>query len=171
MSGAQPVRWTLADFAALTPYDLYDVLQLRSEVFVVEQACAFQDLDGADAQALHLLGHLGGQLAAYARCFGPGVKYREASVGRIVTRGSVRSAGLGHDLVERAIAAVAGRWGPQAIRIGAQARLQEFYQRHGFTDAGVPYVEDGIDHLEMLWQPSPSAAASTRANFVNRRQE
>lgn len=154
MSGKHAVRWTLADFAALTPYDLYDVLQLRSEVFVVEQACTFQDLDGADGQALHLLGHLGGQLAAYARCFGPGVKYREASVGRIVTRSSARSCGLGHDLVERAIAAITERWGLQAIRIGAQARLKDFYQRHGFTDAGVPYVEDGIDHLEMLWQPA-----------------
>lgn len=171
MNGAHAVQWMLADFAALTPYDLYGVLQLRSEVFVVEQACAFQDLDGTDIQALHLLGHLGGQLAAYARCFGPGVKYREASVGRIVTRSSARRSGLGHDLVERAIAAVAERWGLQAIRIGAQARLKDFYQRHGFADAGVPYVEDGIDHLEMLWQPSQSPAASTRARSNNRRQE
>ena len=92
-------------------------------------------------------------MVAYARCFPPGVKFAEASIGRIVTRHDRRATGIGHVLVERAMLSVGELWGRQAIRIGAQARLARFYQGHGFFDAGVPYVEDGIDHLEMLWQP------------------
>ena len=102
---------------------------------------------------MHLQGSIGDELVAYTRCFGPGVKFAEASIGRIVTRDSRRRTGVGHVLVGRAMTSVGELWGRQAIRIGAQARLARFYQRHGFFDAGVPYVEDGIDHLEMLWQP------------------
>ncbi len=137
----------------MTVPELYGVLRLRSEVFVLEQACAFQDLDGADQSALHLQGHAGDRLVAYARCLRPGVKFAEASVGRVVTHAGSRGSGIGHVLVERAIACVVERWGAQPIRIGAQARLKDFYEGHGFSDLGVPYVEDGIDHLEMLWRP------------------
>lgn len=146
------VHWRLSAFDALTVHELYALLQLRGEVFVLEQACLFQDLDGSDSQALHLRGHAGNHLVAYARCFGPGVKFAQASIGRVVTRGAARGSGLGHVLIERAVAAIGDHWGCQPIRIGAQARLKEFYQSHGFVDAGVPYVEDGIDHLEMLWR-------------------
>ncbi len=146
------VCWRLSAFGALTVYELYALLQLRGEVFVLEQACLFQDLDGSDAQALHVQGHAGGELVAYARCFGPGVKFTEASIGRVVTRGSARGGGLGHVLIQRAIAATCERWGYQPIRIGAQARLKRFYEGHGFENVGVPYVEDGIDHLEMVWR-------------------
>jgi len=145
--------WTLSSFASLTPHALYALLQLRSAVFVVEQACVFQDMDGSDAQALHLQGHVGDTLVAYARCFGPGIKYPEASIGRIVTRPTARGAGYGHLLVPRATAAIAEHWGSQPIRIGAQARLRAFYERHGFVDQDLPYLEDGIAHLEMLWKP------------------
>ncbi len=151
MSLPGKVTWKLSAFGTLTVDALYALLQLRGEVFVLEQACAFQDLDGADAQAMHLQGHVDGALKAYARCFGPGVKFTEASIGRIVTRRDARRTGLGHQLVQRAIATVHEVWGVQAIRIGAQARLKDFYQSHGFVDAGVPYIEDEIDHLEMLW--------------------
>ncbi|TAG34015.1 MAG: GNAT family N-acetyltransferase [Polaromonas sp.] len=141
--------WEFKTFGALTKAELYAALQLRAEVFVVEQACAFQDLDGSDDRAMHLLGLHGGELVAYARCFEPGVKFAEASIGRVVTRASVRGTGIGHVLMREAIARLQ-HGGAQPIRIGAQARLQLFYLQHGFVDVGAPYVEDGIDHLEML---------------------
>ena len=147
MSG---ITWRFVAFDALTPRELYAVLQLRSEVFVVEQACVFQDMDGADVQAMHLLGTLAGQLVAYARCFAAGVKFAEASIGRVATRNSLRGSGSGHVLLQKAIACLSQQWGPQAIRIGAQARLEPFYRQHGFVKTGAPYSEDGIPHIEML---------------------
>ena len=147
MSG---IEWRFMAFDALTAAQLYAVLRLRSEVFVVEQACLFQDMDGADPQAMHVLGSAQGALVAYARCFAAGVKFAEASIGRIVTAPSVRGSGAGHALVEQAIACLSQQWGAQAIRIGAQARLEHFYGQHGFENTGRPYLEDGIAHLEML---------------------
>ena len=145
------LEWRLATFDRLTASELYALLQLRTEVFVMEQKCIFQDMDGADDQAAHLLGTQEGQLIAYARLFPAGVKFAEASIGRVVTRGSARGQGLGHLLVLRAIAAVQTLWGAQPIRIGAQARLKAYYSQHGFADVGAPYIEDGIDHIEMVW--------------------
>lgn len=156
MSPALALDWQVLPFDALTTRQLHDLLQLRSAVFVVEQACAFQDIDGADPQALHVLGTHAGRLLAYARCFAPGIKYAEASIGRVVTDPAQRGTGLGHALIGRALEAVVRQWGRQPVRIGAQARLKRFYAGHGFVDAGRPYVEDGIDHLEMVWQPFES---------------
>ena len=150
MSNTSGIDWKFAAFDALTLDQLYAVLQLRSEVFVVEQACVFQDMDGADTAAMHLLGTSGGRLVAYARCFAAGVKFKEASIGRLITRSELRGSGAGHVLVRRAIASVTQQWGPQAIRIGAQARLEIFYRQHGFETTGEPYIEDGIAHIEML---------------------
>jgi ElaA protein len=144
------IDWKFSPFDALTLTELYDLLQLRSEVFVVEQACVFQDMDGADAQAMHLLGTSGGRLVAYARCFAAGLKFNEASIGRIITRSTLRGSGAGHLLVRQAIDSVTKQWGPQAIRIGAQARLEKFYRQHGFETTGEAYIEDGIPHIEML---------------------
>ena len=144
------IDWKFTAFDALTLTELYELLQLRSEVFVVEQACVFQDMDGADTAAMHLLGTSGGQLVAYARCFAAGMKFKEASIGRLITRSDLRGSGAGHVLVRRAIASVTQQWGPQAIRIGAQARLEKFYRQHGFEPTGAPYIEDGIAHIEML---------------------
>ena len=146
---AAPV-WRLLSFDDLRVSELYEALRLRSEVFVVEQHCIYQDMDGFDKQAMHLLGVQGGELKAYARCFEPGVKFAEASFGRVLVQPAARSTGLGHALLEQAILATAQVWGPQAIRIGAQAHLVGFYARHGFKDMGKPYMEDGIPHLEML---------------------
>ena len=147
MSG---IEWRFTAFDELTPAQLYAVLQLRSEVFVLEQACLFQDMDGADAQAMHLLGTRGGALVAYARCFAAGAKFEEASIGRIVTRPGVRGSGAGHALEEKAIDCLSRQWGAQPIRIGAQARLESFYGQHGFASTERLYLEDGIPHLEML---------------------
>lgn len=148
--------WRFQAFDALTVAELYAVLRLRSEVFVVEQNCVFLDMDNSDAQAMHLMGQAGNagetqcELVAYARCFGPGVKYVEASIGRVITAPQARAGGLGHVLVREAVRAVQAHWGPQPIRIGAQARLQAFYEQHGFVRDGEPYIEDGIPHIEML---------------------
>lgn len=146
----EAINWKFAPFDALTLAELYALLQLRSEVFVVEQACVFQDMDGADAAAMHLLGSSGGILVAYARCFAAGVKFSEASIGRIITRSALRGSGAGHVLVRRAIDSITQQWGPQPIRIGAQARLEKFYRQHGFETTGEAYIEDGIPHIEML---------------------
>jgi ElaA protein len=147
------ISWKFVAFDELTLRELYDLLQLRTEVFTVEQNCVFQDIDGADDQAMHLLGTQNSQLLAYARCFPAGIKFAEASIGRVVTRSLARGSGLGHLLIQQAVSSVCGLWGPQPIRIGAQARLKAYYSGHGFVDVGVPYIEDGIDHLEMVWTP------------------
>jgi ElaA protein len=144
------IAWRAVPFDGLAPGELYALLQLRTEVFVVEQDCVFQDMDGADSEAVHLLGTREGELVAYARCFAAGVKFAEASIGRVITRQSLRGQGAGHLLMRQAIDAVFSRWGRQPIRIGAQARLEKFYGQHGFQTAGLPYIEDGIPHVEML---------------------
>lgn len=147
------LRWSHARFQQLSVDELYAVLQLRSAVFVLEQRCLFQDLDGSDQQAIHLRGLHEGQLLAYARCFAPGIQFAEACIGRIATRLDARGTGLGHQLVEQALGLVRSTWGAQPVRIGAQARLRDFYRRHGFVDTGIDYVEDGIDHVQMLCTP------------------
>lgn len=144
------IEWRFTAFDALSVTELYALLQLRSEVFVVEQACVFQDMDGADETAMHLLGLLHGELVAYARCVPAGVKFVEASVGRVITRNSVRGTGAGHQLIDEALDCLMRQWGAQPVRIGAQARLEPFYQQHGFFSTGNLYVEDGIQHVEML---------------------
>lgn len=157
---SETLTWQWLPFDALSREQLYELLRLRSEVFVVEQNCIFQDMDGLDAQAMHLLGVRVAvdsaqvpELVAYVRCFPKGVTFDEASIGRVVTRQSARGGGLGHVLMAEAIRALQQQWGAQPIRIGAQAHLQAFYERHGFADMGKPYVEDGIAHIEMVRQP------------------
>jgi ElaA protein len=147
--GMTQIAWRFVSFGELTTQALYGLLQLRSEVFVVEQACVFQDIDGADPIAMHLLGSLDGQLVAYARCFAAGAKFAEASIGRVMTRSTLRGGGSGHVLMREAIKNLQQHWGTQPIRIGAQARLEKFYTQHGFVATGVAYIEDGIDHIEM----------------------
>jgi ElaA protein len=149
----QTPRWQWLAFDALNTSQLYALLQLRSAVFVVEQNCVFQDMDGLDAQAMHLLGVRESALVAYVRCFPAGVVFPEASIGRVVTLPAARGGGLGHALMAQAIVSLHGQWGAQPIRIGAQAHLKAFYEQHGFADVGKPYMEDGIPHIEMLRQP------------------
>lgn len=144
-------RWTTAPYAALTVPELYALLQLRSAVFVVEQTCAFQDIDGHDAAAHHLLGHAAtGELAAYARLFPAGISYPEASIGRVAVAPAFRRHGLGRELMQQALSECAALWGPQPIQIGAQLYLREFYRGFGFEQVGEGYLEDGIAHIHML---------------------
>lgn len=149
-----PTHWRCLPFDALHARTLYRLLQLRSQVFVVEQNCVFQDMDGADAQCMHVLAEShrseGVELMAYARLAPAGLKYAEASIGRVVTNPVTRGSGIGHVLVRHAVHMLQGLWGPQPIRIGAQAHLQGFYGQHGFQPAGQIYIEDGIDHIEMV---------------------
>jgi ElaA protein len=141
-------------FGAMSAHTVYALLRLRTEVFVVEQRCVFQDMDGADADCMHLLCEgPGGQLLASARLVPAGLKYAEASIGRVVSAPSARAHKLGHPLMAEAVRQLLHLWGPQPIRIGAQAHLQHFYQRHGFVTVTDPYDEDGIAHVEMLLQP------------------
>jgi len=149
-STSAAICWRFLSFDELTSRELYALLQLRSEIFVVEQVCVFQDMDGADMAAMHLLGTLDDELVAYARCFDAHIKYIEASIGRVVTRDRLRGTGVGHVLIRESMAAMARHWGSQPIRIGAQQRLEKFYTRHGFVQDGAPYIEDGIPHIEMM---------------------
>jgi ElaA protein len=151
--------WRRVAFNDLTPHQLYEMLQLRTDVFVMEQKCAFQDMDGTDHLAVHLLGTTseegqGERLMAYARLFPAGIKFAEASIGRVITKCTVRGTGLGHVLIREAIASVAALWGMQPIRIGAQSHLTLYYRQHGFVEVGATYLEDGIDHQDMLLTPA-----------------
>ncbi|GJG86659.1 acetyltransferase [Gemmatimonadetes bacterium T265] len=144
------LEWRCAPFADLTPHDLYAALQLRSLVFVVEQACPFLDPDGDDDQAWHLLGWHADRLAAYARLFAPGLKYAEASVGRVVTHPDARRAGAGRALMAEALRTLDTLAPGAPVRIGAQKYLERFYGGFGFVRDGADYLEDGIVHLEMI---------------------
>jgi ElaA protein len=153
---AKALDWQFKTFAALSLQELYALLQLRSQVFVVEQQCIYQDMDSGDLHAMHLLGRSEGKLLACARCFAPGVlfeqgaQYSEASIGRVVTHSSLRGQGAGHALMREAIAQMQSLWGTHNIRISAQAHLKDFYHQHGFAVVGAAYDEDGIPHLPMV---------------------
>jgi len=142
------IKWQIKRFDALSVAELYSVLQLRSEVFVVEQNCVYQDIDGKDSKAIHLLGEFDGQIVAYARLFKPGDYFDQASIGRVVVKEIFRDKKWGHDLMREAIAALANI-GETAITISAQLYLRKFYESHGFTAIGDSYLEDDIPHIEM----------------------
>lgn len=144
------IDWHFAPFAGLTARQVHDLYRLRVEVFVVEQNCVFQDIDGADPDCWHLLGYSGEDLLAYCRLVPPGVKFAEPSIGRVITAPSVRRTGLGRVLMREAMTRARELWPGQAIRIGAQSRLEKFYNEFGFAKASEPYDEDGIMHIEML---------------------
>jgi ElaA protein len=143
------VRWERKEFGELSATELYALLRLRQAVFVVEQRCAYADLDGLDAEAAHLYAVDGDEVVAYARLFAPGVRAPEAVIGRVVTAASVRRSGVGRALMARAIAALVERHGAVAIRLGAQEYLQRFYESFGFVRDGDDYIEDDIPHLPM----------------------
>ena len=144
------IDWHLAPFAQLTPRELHDLLQLRAAVFVVEQKCPFQDVDGADPECWHLLGRRAGELVAYCRLVPPGLKYDEPSIGRVVTSEAARGTGSGRELMAEALRRADALWPGRAIRIGAQRYLERFYGGYGFETVSEPYDEDGIMHVHML---------------------
>lgn len=144
------MRWVCKRFAELTPDELYSILQLRMAVFVVEQNCAFQDADDKDQAAWHCMGWSTEQLVAYSRILPAGISFSEASIGRIVTSSSVRGSGAGKELMRESIARLHEFYGHVPIRIGAQFYLKRFYESFGFVQSGEVYLEDDIEHIEMV---------------------
>lgn len=144
------INWTYKNFNELTVAELYCILELRSEVFVVEQNCVYQDIDGKDVGSLHLCGWLKNQLVAYCRILPPGLSYEQPSIGRVVTNAAHRKDGHGKQLMQRAIQKTYILYKSSQIKIGAQQYLFNFYNELGFRQVGQPYLEDGIPHIYML---------------------
>lgn len=144
------LQWKIKAFEALSVHELYDLLRLRSEIFVVEQNCVYLDLDGKDKVALHLIGEYEGKTVAHARLFKPGISFDNASIGRVVVDENYRAKKWGHDLMREAITAVAVHYNETAITIGAQLYLKKFYESHGFVQTSEMYLEDDIPHIEMV---------------------
>ncbi len=148
---APALQWHWQTWRELDVDRLYVLLRLRTQVFVVEQNCVFQDMDGYDAASEHLCGIAGdGRVLAYARLLPPGLKYPEASIGRVVVDPSQRRSGLGRALMAQALTGTAQRFPDAIVRLGAQQRLERFYNDFGFVAEGAPYLEDGIWHIDML---------------------
>jgi ElaA protein len=144
------LTWTCKPFDNLTPGELYSILRLRSEVFVVEQNCVFQDMDDKDQSSLHLMGSDRDKLLAYTRILPPGISYVESSIGRIVVSPMSRRMGLGRPLLINSIETLYRLYGRVDIKIGAQFYLKKFYESFGFIQSGEIYLEDGIQHIEMI---------------------
>lgn len=136
-------------FNELSLPELHQVLQLRSEVFVVEQNCVYQDIDGKDSKAIHVLGYADDNVAVYCRLFAPGDYFEQASIGRVVISAGYRDRKWGHELMRTAIQAIADNYGTSRITISAQLYLKKFYGSHGFVQIGEEYLEDGIPHIRM----------------------
>ncbi|MBC7847522.1 MAG: GNAT family N-acetyltransferase [Flavobacterium sp.] len=143
------IQWIIKSFDNLSVNELYDILRLRSEIFVVEQNCVYLDLDGKDKLALHLFGEFEGEIVAYSRLFEPGITFDNASIGRVVVDACYRDRKWGHDLMREAISGIKNHFGESKITIGAQLYLKKFYESHGFIQTSEMYLEDDIPHIEM----------------------
>jgi ElaA protein len=141
--------WILKDFDSLTPAELYSILQLRTQVFVVEQNCPYLDEDDKDQQSFHLMGWKENLLAAYTRILPPGLAFDEASIGRVVTSPKARGEGIGRTLMTESINRLYDMYGKVPIEIGAQLYLKKFYESLGFQQTSEIYLEDNIEHIEM----------------------
>jgi ElaA protein len=146
------INWILKPYNDLTLDELYQLLQLRNEVFIVEQNCPFNDLDGKDRYCHHLMGFTGPDpsLVAYTRLVPAGVSYAYPSIGRVVTAPHVRRHRQGRELMQRSIEELVRLYGEGPIQIGAQLYLKSFYESFGFAQLGPAYLEDGIEHIEMV---------------------
>lgn len=137
-------------FDELNKNELYELLWLRSEIFVVEQNCAYQDLDYKDQKALHLLGKKENRLVAYTRVFDAKDYFEQASIGRVLVSEPYRKFGYGHHILEASIEAIYSRFKTREILLSAQEHLLQFYNSHGFKEFGEVYLEDGIPHMKMI---------------------
>lgn len=149
MMDTQEIQIIIKKFEAFSLQELYEVLQLRSEVFVVEQDCVYQDIDGKDEEALHVLGVKNGKIVAYTRCFRPGVYFKEAAIGRMLVRKNERKYGYAHQVLKASIETIADEYNSKIIKLSAQQYLTDFYESHGFQIVGEGYLEDGIPHVAM----------------------
>ena len=137
-------------FSELTTKELYQILQLRSEVFVVEQNCVYQDIDGKDEKAIHIIGVVQNKIVAYTRCFKPGEYFKEASIGRVVVKKTERKLKRGNQIMIHSIKVIEKLFQSNTIIISAQSHLIFFYNNLGFYSVGNEYLEDGIPHIEMI---------------------
>lgn len=137
-------------FEELELQELYQILQLRSEVFVVEQDCVYQDIDGKDEKALHVLGFEDEKFVAYTRLFPPGIYFTEAAIGRVVVKEQNRKSSYGHEILRASIKAIEEHYRTNEIKLSAQTYLTKFYESHGFKQIGEGYLEDGIPHIAMI---------------------
>jgi len=144
------IQWKIKPFEKLSPNELYDIMRLRSAIFVVEQNCVYLDPDGKDKVALHLFGEFEGKIVAYSRLFKSGISFDNASIGRVVVDAKYRDRKWGHDLMREAIAGIKTHFGESKITIGAQLYLKKFYESHGFIQTSEMYLEDDIPHIEMI---------------------
>lgn len=145
----ETLQFKIRRFNELSTAELYAILQLRAQVFIVEQNCVYQDIDGKDAKALHVIAESDRKIVAYARLFKPGDYFENASIGRVVVAAEYRDRKWGHDLMRKAIDAVATHFGENQITISAQQYLKKFYESHGFVQTSEMYLEDDIPHIEM----------------------
>jgi len=145
------MQWQCLPFEQLTTHQLYDLLKLRVDVFVVEQNCPYPELDNSDRQAgtHHLLGYQNDDLVAYLRLLPPGTTYTNTSIGRVLTAASARGTGAGHELLQRGLEYAEQLWPDHTIDIGAQSHLLHYYSRYGFEVISGEYLEDGIPHVDM----------------------
>lgn len=146
----EKIDWSLKKFEDLSALELYEILRLRSEVFVVEQNCVFLDMDDKDQFSQHLQGRIDGQLAAIVRILPPGLAYDEPSIGRVVSSPKFRRKGVGIELMKTAIEKTISLYGDVSIKIGAQLYLKKFYESFGFLQCSETYMEDDIPHIKMI---------------------
>lgn len=144
------MKFYIKEFIQLSRIELYQILQLRSEVFVVEQNCVYQDIDGKDEKALHVLGIKNNKIIAYTRIFKSGDYFNEASIGRVVVQETHRNFSYGHELMTASIQAIQIHFRETKITISAQLYLKNFYEAHGFFQQGEAYLEDDIPHIRMV---------------------
>ena len=143
-------EWKIKTFSELTTTELYAIIKVRIDVFVVEQDCPYPDCDDYDQKAIHLWAENNGEVLAYCRIFDKGIKYPETSIGRVVTTQNARGTGLGKQLIKYALEIIENRLETSEIRISAQDYLLKFYSDFGFADTGKKYLEDNIPHTEMF---------------------
>lgn len=148
------IKWLVKKFDELNVHELYAILQLRSEVFIIEQNCVYHDPDGKDQMAWHLMGMVGEKLVAYTRILAPGISYADPAIGRVVTSPAARKSGLGRELMLRSIEQCEKLFGKTCITLGAQLYLKKFYESLGFFASGDEYIEDGILHITMTRKAS-----------------
>lgn len=146
------MKWVLKKFKDLTVDELYTLMQLRQEIFVVEQNCPYLDADDKDQRSLHVMGYEKRKLVAYARIVPPGISYRTASIGRVVVRKEARGKKHAYVLMEYCVSETLRRYKTNSITISAQLYLKEFYTKAGFTATGNVYPEDDIPHIKMVYK-------------------
>jgi len=155
MSVIPGITWHWHSFQELNSSQLYDLLKLRQDVFIIEQECIYPDIDNLDQQCLHLLGYEGNQLIACLRLIPAASSHSgNLSLGRIITISQKRGIGLGSALMNETMTYLARHYSTEKVQLSAQHHLQSFYYKHGFMSIGEPYDEDGILHIAMLFDPA-----------------